>query len=262
MPVLINSVPKCGTHLLVSVLMELGLHKRDDLGLTAIQRFRTKGQALLDFASPFKVELDLDDVGRKTSRHRCESRLNCLGAREFGMEHLPYSSELENVLKQKDIRTLCIVREPKAVLWSWYCHMLRFHSYPFHEEMTDPLRTLEEKLSVPLTGTRKGRYVLAPLLVRYRRFLGWKNSSTALWIRFEDLIGPQGGGSEDAQIKNISRIADFLELDVEVKNVAPLIFGKNSWTYRAGRIDDWVGKLPETIITRIDQEFSEIYEQL
>ncbi|GBG13295.1 penicillin-binding protein 1A [Novimethylophilus kurashikiensis] len=263
MRIIINSVPKAGTHLAASVLSEMGLTKRDDVGLTGIQRRRSIKDAALDFIWPRKVNLDLDESSKSTSTLRCVPQLELIENNEFAVEHLPYSKALEQTLMRHNVRLICIIRDPRAVLWSWYHHMLKHADYQFHEEMNDPSLSLEQKLMIPILGRRKSSdIVLASLADRYRRFLPWKNSSIALWIKFEHLIGPHGGGDVELQQETVAKIAAFLGVEIDSYTIATAIFGRNAWTFRAGRIDEWQSAIPASIIKYVDNEFSELYSDI
>ncbi|MCH9631871.1 MAG: hypothetical protein S4CHLAM6_01890 [Chlamydiae bacterium] len=66
-----------------------------------------------------------------------------------------------------------------------------------------------------------------------------------LFVKYEDLIGPKGGGSESKQIQTIHKIAHFLEIELEkskVQKIAKEIWG-NTETYNVsqnkGMVSEW-----------------------
>jgi hypothetical protein len=62
-----------------------------------------------------------------------------------------------------------------------------------------------------------------------------------LVCRYEDLVGPEGGGSADAQLYEIKKIANYIGISLnaeEVKRIASVIYGE-SRTYRKGQINEW-----------------------
>jgi hypothetical protein len=62
-----------------------------------------------------------------------------------------------------------------------------------------------------------------------------------LVCRYENLVGPDGGGSLKAQYLEIQRIADYLEIPItsnEIRRIASAIYG-DSWTFRKGQIEEW-----------------------
>jgi hypothetical protein len=58
-------------------------------------------------------------------------------------------------------------------------------------------------------------------------------------VSFEDLVGEQGGGSQERQYEAVSRIVEFLGADADPKTVAEGIFNRRSFTFRNGRIGRW-----------------------
>ena len=62
-----------------------------------------------------------------------------------------------------------------------------------------------------------------------------------LCIRFEDIIGSRGGGSDEAQRLAFEQIHDFLDLSIsktELLNIAQKKWG-HSWNFRSGQIGSW-----------------------
>ncbi len=62
-----------------------------------------------------------------------------------------------------------------------------------------------------------------------------------LCIRFEDIIGNRGGGSDEAQKRAFDQIHDFLGLSVSkagLLNIAKQKWG-HSWNFRSGQIGSW-----------------------
>lgn len=67
------------------------------------------------------------------------------------------------------------------------------------------------------------------------------NQPQLLVIKYEDLVGEQGGGSKDAQYQTIVKIAKFLEVNpdqVNIGRISDVIYG-NSPTFRKGSLGKW-----------------------
>lgn len=72
-------------------------------------------------------------------------------------------------------------------------------------------------------------------------YLGWLKDPGVCSIKFENLVGPNGGGSRQKQIKEITKIANHLKLKVtpnKIKEIASNLWG-NSGTFRSGKIGSW-----------------------
>ena len=60
-------------------------------------------------------------------------------------------------------------------------------------------------------------------------------------IKFENLVGPKGGGTFDLQFKEISKICNYLKIEAKhenIKNIANNLFGETA-TFRQGQIGSW-----------------------
>lgn len=79
-------------------------------------------------------------------------------------------------------------------------------------------------------------------------------------VRFEDLVGPQGGGSQEVQLDAMRKIANYLGIyptDGELLGIALKLFGKFI-TLRAGQIGSWKSHFSE----QHKKEFKRVAAQL
>ncbi len=77
---------------------------------------------------------------------------------------------------------------------------------------------------------------------RYSSFMPWLNQEINFTVRFEDLIGPKGGGDSHTQISTLTGVADHLGLKLSSKKilqVADRLYNPKSLTFRKGRIGGW-----------------------
>lgn len=75
----------------------------------------------------------------------------------------------------------------------------------------------------------------------YDSYMPWKEVPDICTIRFEDLVGPHGGGSYEAQRACIHKIAHHLGIELSEQRVAYIaqrLFG-NTPTFREGKIGSW-----------------------
>jgi len=74
-----------------------------------------------------------------------------------------------------------------------------------------------------------------------RHALLWLNDPTVLLVRFEDLVGPLGGGDSERQKKTIQSLSHHLGVDLSesrTETIANSLFGE-SRTFRKGQIHAW-----------------------
>ncbi|MGZ7081516.1 MAG: hypothetical protein ACXVJT_19060, partial [Thermoanaerobaculia bacterium] len=61
-------------------------------------------------------------------------------------------------------------------------------------------------------------------------------------VRFEDLVGPKGGGDLDRQMGAVASMYDALSMDVDdtaVASICDRLFSSDSPTFRQGAIGGW-----------------------
>lgn len=68
-----------------------------------------------------------------------------------------------------------------------------------------------------------------------------ENCPSALLVRFENLIGPNGGGNLEIQKNEIQKIADYLEIPLSKKKLNHIVknlYGKSA-TFNKGKMNSW-----------------------
>ncbi len=239
--VVANSMPKSGTHLLATLLDGLG-----DLRFAGrLVKFEPRDRLA---PKPFLDEID------KTLRRLRPSRY--IGA------HLVADPQVQEVLARHDVRLVTILRDPRAVVVSG-AHYVRdapqlrdrdeaLALFPDHEAMLTAM--------VRGYGDPGDKWWFPPIGERYRDYAAWAQSPLGLTVRFEDLIGGRGGGSDEAQLDGVARVLDHLgygDRGVPVRQVAEQMFSEKAITFRAGRIDSWREELPAHLAREIEEQCGE-----
>jgi hypothetical protein len=94
--------------------------------------------------------------------------------------------------------------------------------------------TLEEQLSYALSDPS------FPAQAHPRCMLWLLNHPNVCKTSFEELVGPQGGGSAQAQAGALRRILDFLGItDTEPEDVASRLFNPDVFSFFRGQINAW-----------------------
>ena len=280
--VVANSIPKSGTHLLDRLLVLLGFGQVDLGGprlLKSGDRFPLLDRRLKRILGnrgpedvlgigPHLVEggrfpparrflrgrgekVTVGGVSpRQISRRWLAGRLARVPEGCFVTAHCIYTPELAGLFREGGMRTVCILRDPRDVAVS-QMHYLKQLKNHFAHEAYMALPSDSERLMVSIRGGELGGRRLRPLAERYGRFLGWERAGGAVMVRFEDLVGPEGGGSEEARRLAIGRVAKHLGVPVEERTIG--LVGENLFgagrTFRRGQIGGW------------REEFSEEHER-
>jgi len=86
----------------------------------------------------------------------------------------------------------------------------------------------------------------------------------ALLVRFEDLVGARGGGSEEAQTQTIRQLALFLGMSIDddsICYIANHLFGQ-TWSFRSGKIGEWKLYFTEEHRRAFNKHYGYILENL
>ena len=236
--VFLNSLPKSGTHFLLSILELTGLKLQKPVLSRGLQRhplnhihFWERETSLIGIGQPSEVKT-------ATLRH-IFSRLQ---AGNFLVGHVPYQEGIRTLLHSACIRTILLVRDPRDVIISQVHYILKEESHFLHHHY----KTLQ---------TDKERYITSILGVRHKQnnpktlgiaekldsILSWQQVDSVLMLRFEDLIGHQGGGDSDIQKERIMAIGDHIGIKIEetpARYIGKRAFGQGG-TYRKGHIGEW-----------------------
>jgi sulfotransferase 6B1 len=210
----VNSIPKCGTHLLTRCLeLMTGLKKHNLVG---------------DYVTKDKLPIIPED--------------------EFYYFHVQYSDAAAKVFEKYAMRCFFIYRDPRDEVIS-YAYW-RFVRYNWKDRMNFPqlINTLIDE--VPK---------------RYKAFLSWRKHPLYHSLRFEDLIGPLGGGQEKAQRKAIRKIANHIGIKLKKKKVTAIaenLFGHGGGTFREGKIGSWKEHFTEAMKQRFKEKANDILIEL
>lgn len=144
-----------------------------------------------------------------------------------------YFSSVKKIIMIRDLRDVCI---------STVYHILK-NRWPAFEKL-DWFQTLsfDDQLMYVITNDLP----LFPYSKCFSDAVFWINNSDALVVRFEDLVGSKGNGSDELQKSELTKIAKFLEIDIDSNSIDQLakeLFGIDSglltYTFRKGKINEW-----------------------
>lgn len=249
---LINSLPKSGTNLLEKFAIISG-YKESRVNFSSTNIYGNYSNIKKILRGPLVLG-DHTRVGLDTNacvRDRwLVKQLSKIKLGEYGTGHMPYTTKLDYLLR--DLSVIQIVRDPRAVIVSWakYVSNMKWH-YLYNSLHRKPLT---EQITIIIDGGEYGGVYVEGFNNVLLDVLGWKNSNNACLVRYEDLVGPQGGGSDDDQRYMISELIDFIDVDVDVDCVADSIYGGTK-TFRQGKINAWMSELDDKLVVRLTEEF-------
>ena len=218
--VLCNSYPKSGTHLLYQILYSIpDLYKWDDI---------VSVQAL---------------CGIMNTASHVLWKIGSAPNQSIVRSHLMYCDEVLDILREFNCRTLFIYRDLRDVAVSharWvtkeeriFLHDIYLKFKSFDEQLMNSIK------GVPV-GSPFGSSVSQPDIGSdFLRWKGWVDDSETLAVKFEDLVGERGGGSEDKRIYIVEQILDHLSISmsphqIKEKFASYALNPDESHTYKKG----------------------------
>jgi hypothetical protein len=265
--VLANSLPKSGTHLLIRLFDLLGYkhgyYLMGSLARTDSTRNPFKKLMILTRRDPVGISVDMDDLSLRINPEWLEKKIRGQSGNRYYPAHLPHSEALEQLLIGQGVKIISIVRDPRDVAISYANYMLKESQYltNFFETLPD----MESRVKCVLSGCTDGGYTLAPLRERISRTIGWHHSNHVCSLKFENLVGSQGGGENEIQLQELRKILNFMGLkltDYDIEALAADIFYKNSRTFHRGQVNQWKDLFSDRLKNHFKHECGELLRAL
>lgn len=189
--IICNSFPKSGTHLLYQILYSLPeIDKWDDI---------ISVQAL---------------CGIMNTPHHIRWKLGSAPSNSIVRCHLMYAQEILDILSEHRCKLLFIYRDLRDVAVS-HARWVNKEERIFLHDIYQKQSSFDERLMSSINGTPLGSPLGSNLShpsigQDFTRWYGWLQHSETLSIKFEDLVGERGGGSEEKRLDTIREITDHL----------------------------------------------------
>lgn len=258
MKVLVNALPKSGTNLLQKLVELLGM-EYDQLGIASSLILGDKywAKQIVRGAKWDKnpVVIGFEATAAVNSRW-LDKRLAKIKDGNYISGHANYSEKLHYYLLKNKIKTIHIVRDPRAVLLSnvkFFAEKKDYYLYPLYQN-----KSREELIKIALYGGYfpEINMYLNSFKNQQEKVREWEEKEHVLVVRFENLIGEKGGGSKETQLDTIREIIEFIGGSTNHKkpeDIAEHLFG-GTHTFRKGKIGTWKKELSETLIQEIEVE--------
>lgn len=215
--VLANSIPKSGTNLLL--------------------------RALYLFPS---MHRKLHKTLNNRSGDVCKV-INSIRNGEICSAHLKYEDNIDSALHDNDVKNIIIVRDPRDIAVSNCMYVTykdtshRLSDYFINELNDDDQRIMASIKGVSASKLKDGVESLS-LAEHFEGYMKWQKDKNCLVIKFEDLVGANGGGTYEQQLLCVRKIVKHIELDAsekQLERVAKEIFNPVSRTFVKGQIGTW-----------------------
>lgn len=226
--VVANGFPKSGTNLLVKTLVDGLGFRRNRWTIHEAAPHSGHGPSLM-------VGIDRPAPVAQMDARRW---LRMVPPGSVVPSHVPCDESNRRLFDDASARMVIIIRDPRDVAVSLVSYVLDRPRHFLHSRLIG--MSPPERLHHAIVGDdRPGG--LPDLRVRFQHILGWQGWPAGLVVRFEDLVGTEGGGSVEAQRATLSRIAQHLDIALTPSQhdaVAARLFG-GTHTFRSGQISTW-----------------------
>jgi len=248
--VFLNAVPKTGAHLVERALELMGYRRgQRSIGSAAVIGRKQLVNALLRrpvvTADMVIVGIEMPAPVRSSWVRR---RLGGTSLGEYLRGHVRYSEYFEHLLREREFHVIHMVRDPRDVVVSHAHYIMNRPRHPFHRHYRG-LGEFANRLTFSITGGKiPGVGYLDSITERFRAMEKWSDYPRMLTLRFEDLVGPGGGGSAEAQARSLSRLCELLDIEETPdlrKTFEESLFGRSS-TFRKGQIGGWRESFDQT----------------
>ena len=231
------TIPKTGTHLLLKCISLMGI---DTIDFEYWKK--PHGYHLHDLNE--KVPQSLINAFKKDKK-------------KTFTRHLMYTPESHEFIKKNTYANFFMIRDPRAQLVS--------QAFTFKKARIGGKERSLEDIMLDIILARKENFLprerhlkyqnLAPnifvsiadlfwhvgLYQFYKLFTPWMQAEGFYTVHFENLIGAQGGGTQEAQTQEIKNIAQHLGVKLSAKKITEImskLFG-GTGTFREGNKDSW-----------------------
>lgn len=219
-PVLVNSFPKSGTHLLYQIFWKFN----------HLYKFKT---FIASHPSTYKSERK-----NKTTNLLIENILNG----ELVRGHIFYNEMSEKILINKNIIHIFIYRDPRDVVISEANYLNKMNKFHYLYKYFSKINNLNDRITFSIKGNdfikTNGNY--KNIYNRYMDYINWIKSENCYCIKYEDLVGINKKkhllNIIEYYLKNSKFIYDKEEL---VKIVEKSIDPNKSHTFHSGGTQKW-----------------------
>lgn len=217
-PVLCNSVPKSGTHLLLQIVNALP-------GVVPFGTFFASQPSLSFRVTPGAIMAD---------------RLAKLAPGESAGAHLFYHPDCDQALRQVHAAHFLIYRDPRDVVVSEAIYLAEMNRWHRMHRYFKARPDRAGQIQLAIEGLADCPYDYPDIGRRYAAYTDWLNQPGVHAVRFEDLIGAQRDQALEGIIRfYLEKRPESVDFGAVFDRVVEAIDPNRSHTFREGKSGGW-----------------------
>jgi len=171
---------------------------------------------------------------RITEKQILDNALPKLEANQYYFDHAIYTKQINSILKNKKAKIIFIYRDPRDSIISGAYYKLQ-HAGIAKKKYDPNIKVDKQKFNQQIDDS------IIISTINYNKSINWASEKNVCAIKFENLVGAKGNGSQQLQEMEIKKICNFLNINPTKESFDRCInnlFG-SSFTFRNGKIGDW-----------------------
>ncbi|MBD3407679.1 MAG: hypothetical protein GF411_16295 [Candidatus Lokiarchaeota archaeon] len=268
---LLNTMPKSGTNLIVKLLNRFGMKMSGSLDYRGVVLRREMGRIRSRYSKlSRKIRKQFDDrrgyiIGimnpSEFQREAIDKLFQITEDGQFIQGHLGYSDVILNKALSLKYKLVLTIRNPLAVLRS------RFHYIMKQKERNPAYKILkkvdeETAFDILIEGYSGEECSFPSLQACYNAIQPWLREEVHI-VKFESIIGPKGGGSKQIQQEVIQSLVKYLNIDISKEKLSRIVsnlYG-GTRTFDKGKIDSWRDELTNAQIQKVRMDIEPFMKQ-
>lgn len=217
--VVLNSLPKSGTHLLESLFFKLPL-----------MRHNGDKTLMVETQNPIPNKL---------------KHITALKKGQFLLSHMQFHTTIIDAANLNGVKIINLIRDPRDVIISHLNYVQNMDKTQKSHKLISQYDNRLDRLKVLIDGKIN---IIEPFTIVLDKFQPWTVEPKVLSVKFEHLIGSNGGGNDQHQKVAVSNIAEFISIKIgerDLENICKNIFSTRSSTFNKGKIGNWKNVLNE-----------------
>lgn len=263
--VIINSLPKSGTHLVAKLLDLAGMK---DCGLVFDRQVMIgrswweKNLNNLSRTDGREIVMGIDMPIAVPTKF-VEEKFAAVKAGEYIKAHTGYTTAVIRLAEKFEIKPIVVVRDPRDVIISFVHFVLENRKHPLFKTLNS-FKDREQGIDAAIDGGFYDGVYLENIRARCHSLDTWLDTPGIPMVRFEDLIGAKGKGSDEVQRSTIRTIFDYVGLkksEAELADISAKLHGPGRVTFRKGVIGESKKEMSAAQLRRTDEMLGDIYKR-